>query len=154
MRKFTRKMTEYAKRYWKPETFGSLTAIAGAYAAAHFTDNEVVRAYAAAFSENIGCYGTMLAEDLPEDYRCAIAARGKYTPYDFARTVRNLALEFGAAEVADSLTLRPLLMGVGMRLTPEKHWLGVTAGKIVSDFIFYGIAAASRETIVPNHKDN
>jgi hypothetical protein len=60
----------------------------------------------------------------------------KYEPGDLVVVLRNLFLEFGVAELLDTLVLRPLCMGLGMR--PIGSNLGALVGKLVSDVAFYG----------------
>ena len=50
--------------------------------------------------------------------------------------IGDLVLEFGAAEALDSLLLRPALMYAGMLLAPNRA-LGVVAGKLAADLVFY-----------------
>jgi hypothetical protein len=55
------------------------------------------------WGENLGYYGTVLTREL----RARRARNGRLTPAAVLRTIRNLALEFGGAELLDSLLIRP-----------------------------------------------
>ena len=60
--------------------------------------------------------------------------------------VRDLLLEFGPAELLDSLLIRPAALATGLALvTPPA--LGALAGKLVADLLFYLPTIASYELI-------
>jgi hypothetical protein len=50
--------------------------------------------------------------------------------------LRNIALEFGAAEALDALLFRPLALGLGLRFVGGV--MGALAGKLAADALFYG----------------
>jgi len=108
------KFAEYARRYLPSEIAGTGTAIAAAYISKAMADSDVAAAYAATLGENIGFYGTMFAREFSSDRRSAIEDHGSYTLRDMFRTARNLFIEFGPAETADSIFTRPLTMGIGI----------------------------------------
>jgi hypothetical protein len=56
---------------------------------------------------------------------------------------RNILLEFGPAEVLDSTIVRPLAMGLATSYLGRER--GVPLGKIISDLIFYVVAALALE---------
>jgi hypothetical protein len=58
--------------------------------------------------------------------------------------LRDLALEFGPAELLDSLLLRPALLYAGIRLAPHPA-LGALLGKLAADVAFYSAATLGHE---------
>ena len=53
-----------------------------------------------------------------------------------------LLAEFGAAEVLDTLLIRPVALVAGVWLLTDPLW-GLLAGKVVADIAFYAIAAGA-----------
>ena len=129
------KLLEWLRRYGPAEVMGTLTALVGSFAAFRWTGSEVAAAYGGALGENVGFYGTMLLREFRLDARSARAAGTRYGARAAAVTGAKLLLEFGPAELLDSLIVRPLTMGLATR------WLGraagVIAGKLVADVTFY-----------------
>jgi hypothetical protein len=91
----------------------------------------------------VGFYGTVLLRQFLHDHRASRAEARRYGVVAAARTSHKLLLEFGPAELFDSLLIRPLAMGVATR------WLGrgagVVVGKIAADVTFYLPVIASYE---------
>jgi len=54
-----RKIKEWLKRYLPPEIVGTITAIAAATLAHHFTSNRITIAYVATLGESIGFFATV-----------------------------------------------------------------------------------------------
>jgi hypothetical protein len=89
-------------------------------------------AYAAGLSgslcESVGYYGVILW----------IEARRLRRPRAVLRSLPGLVIEFGPAEIVDTLLTRPLLMAAGPLVTV--HSIGGTlAGKIAADILFYAV---------------
>ena len=89
-------------------------------------------------------FGYLLAQDVRLAYRLRQARQLPYTWRTFGQNVRALAVEFGAAELADSFLIRPALMFYLPR------WLGHFAGgillaKLLADVSFYVPAIVSYE---------
>jgi hypothetical protein len=107
------------------------------------TGNPVLAAYGGAIGENVGYYGCVVLRDVGEARRAALAAGTPFGGRAVTLVGRDLALEFGPGELLDSLAVRPLCMGLGA------HWLGagigVVAGKLVADLVFYVVVIGSQE---------
>jgi hypothetical protein len=58
-------------------------------------------------------------------------------------SVRNLAIEFGLAELLDSLLLRPMLTW-GALAWADNPAMGFALGKVLADALFYAPAIAMR----------
>ena len=63
------------------------------------------------------------------------AAHRAFGLREIGRLATDLIAEFGPAGVLDTLVTRPLAMAGGIRLLGSQ--LGVVAGKIVADILFY-----------------
>ena len=81
-------------------------------------------------------YGTMALRETVTDAHQAGASGKSFGHKDVLRVLRNLVLEFGAAEALDTALIRPFCMGAGIRLLGGS--LGALAGKLGADLAFYG----------------
>ncbi len=127
------RMRAWLARYDPAEVGDLLGTLAGAALAAPFF-GEVGAAYGGAVGSFIGFYGLVALRDIRampvRRPRLAVALL----------TVRNLAVEFGPSEVADTLLVRPAMMYAGARLADDAL-IGLLLGKVAADLVFYGIAA-------------
>jgi hypothetical protein len=119
----------WLRRYLPAEIVGTSAALAGAvFAARGGTGDAVV---AASWAEAIGFYLFVTGRELLRS-GAVLAA------------VRDVVAEFGVAELADTIFLRPLLMYAFVEplgaLIP-----GVIVGKLVADLLFYGLAIPAYE---------
>ena len=129
------KGAEWLKRYGLAEVVGLCTAVLGSFAVRALTRNEIAAAYGGAIGENFGYYRIVIGREVVHDRRAAIALHGGYGMAGAWRTARNLALEFGVAEVLDSTLLRPFAMGLAVRFFGRA--LGIVVGKLAADLTFY-----------------
>jgi hypothetical protein len=124
-------------RYLPAEIVGTAAMIAAGLAVTVWTDQPALIAFAALLGEIVGFYIvlaiTIYAEQAPisDSRRRALI-----------RTFLLLIAEFGAAELLDTLLIRPAALLVGVLLLPDPMW-GLLAGKVVADVIFYAIAAGA-----------
>jgi len=137
------KGVEWLKRYGFAELAGLCTAIVGSLAARALTGNEIAAAYSASIGENLGYYGVIIGREVVHDWRAAAGIGRPYGLSGAAGTARNLALEFGIAEVLDSGVLRPLLMGFGVRFVGREA--GIVVGKLAADLTFYLMVISAYE---------
>jgi hypothetical protein len=132
-----RRTREWLARYAPAE----LAAIVGAVLAATVVDRfgvAAATAYAGAIGEGVAFYAVLFARDLRANRAGRSGGRA------VGRTVRNLVLEFGPAEVLDTAAVRPLAMYLGT-VAVGQAWLGVILGKIAADVVFYVLAITSYE---------
>jgi hypothetical protein len=123
-------------RYLPAEIVGTSAALAGAvFAARRGTGDAVV---AASWAEAVAFYLFVTGREL-------LHARGpRLRSGALVAAVRDVVAEFGVAELADTVFLRPLLMYAFVEplgaLIP-----GVIVGKLVADLVFYGLAIPAYE---------
>jgi hypothetical protein len=129
------RVRDWLRRYGVAEVAGVCIALLAAWLADALGAPLIVVAYAAAVGENIGFYGTIVSRQMAFDRRRAALAGEQYSAPHLWRTTRELLLEFGPAELLDSLVIRPLAMGLGVRLLGES--VGIVAGKLAADVTFY-----------------
>ena len=129
------RVEDWARRYGVAELAGIVTALVAAWLVDALGAHIVAIAYAATAGENVGFYGVIISRQIAIDRRQAIAAGTPYRGVAIWRTMRDLLLEFGPAEVLDSLVFRPLAMFLGVRFLGRD--IGVVAGKLAADITFY-----------------
>jgi len=130
------KLKSWLTRYGLSEVLGTIAAVGIAGVVKGLTGSNIAAAYAGTMAENVMFYGVMF---LRETIKGAHEAGARGRPYgneDLFRVMHGMLLEFGAAEVLDSLLLRPAMMALGMRFIGGH--LGALAGKLASDVAFYG----------------
>ena len=114
-----------------------MAATAGAVATAAIVDlagNPIATAVAATLGEAVAFYATVVIRDLrgPPDNRPVRAV------------LRGLLIEFGPAEMLDTVLVRPAAMYLGPLVAGDLT-VGVIAGKVVADLVFYSMAATGHE---------
>jgi len=130
------KLRSWIRRYGPSEVLGTVVAVGAAVAVEQATHSTVVAAYVSTIAETIVFYGVIF---LRESIRAAHRAGAVGKPYgsrDLLPVLRNMVMEFGIAESLDVVLLRPLLMGLGLRLIGGT--LGALVGKVMADLAFYG----------------
>jgi hypothetical protein len=125
------RLQDWVKRYLPLELAATACALLGGYAAAAWSGNAAVIAYAATWTENLGFY--------------ALAIGREWQRYGALRpALQTVMVEFGPAEVLDSFVVRPTCMYVGPLLTGQLA-SGLILGKVAADVIFYGLAGLTYE---------
>lgn len=125
--RFTRRCLVWLRRYGPSELLGTAVALAAA-ALAFELGGSVAAAFAATWAEFLAYYGLMVWRTLRES--------GPFSPRTALITVRNLLLEFGPAELLDSMLIRPAALYAAISLAPMLA-LGTLLGKLVADVCFY-----------------
>ena len=97
------KLVKWLKRYGPAEIIGTIGAYSGSFLTYKITNNRVIAAYGATMGENLGFYGTIFIRELRKDYGTAKLDHGEYKLGDLLRTITNLFIDFGLAEILDSL---------------------------------------------------
>ena len=136
---WSEKGREWLARYLPLEIIATLTALIGGLLATVFTANAVAIAYAAAWSENIGYYALAFAREMR-----SLSSTDPASPSRPLRAIKNLVLEFGPAELVDSVISRPFCMYAATWATGSVG-IGIIVGKFAGDLIFYGLAIVAYE---------
>ena len=138
------KIREWLRRYLPAEVLSMAATLAGAWLALQGTHSQLSAALAGTWAGNVAYFGYLLGQDVLLARRACHAQNRPYTRRIFGRNVRALAVEFGPAEVLDSLFIRPALMYYLPR------WLGsfgagIVLAKLLADVTFYVPAILSYE---------
>jgi hypothetical protein len=152
-----RKLQEWVGRYLPAELLGTLTALTGAWTVHAVSGSLISAAIAGTIGEGLGFYGCIaVREAFRNDTRHRHHGRRRRLWLTGSRTVRDMLIEFGPAELVDSLLVRPLFMFLMAGLL-HNFTAGIVAGKLAADVIFYGIAISAYELkqryLVPGPKE-
>ncbi|HEX6151773.1 hypothetical protein [Nocardioides sp.] len=129
----------WVRRYLPAELAGSATLLGGGLAASTATSSPAAIAYAAALGEIVGFY-LVLGAMVYREQRAQPG--GRQVARILGRTLVLLTAEFGAAELLDTLLVRPAAMTLGIWLLGSPVW-GLVVGKIAADLVFYVVAAGA-----------
>ncbi|MCL3861117.1 hypothetical protein [Actinotalea sp. K2] len=140
MQASTRSVRYWLRRYLPNEIAGTLGAVGGAWLAYRMSGSLVVAAGAGTVAEAVAFYGVAYARALRVELR---AHRSVARRHAVLRTAALTVVEFGPAEVVDSLLVRPGLLWIGPMLTGTTPVVGWLLGKLAADAVFYLIAARS-----------
>lgn len=127
-----REIAFWLRRYAPAEVAATLGALLAAGTADRF-GGMGAGAVAGTVGETVAFYGFLFIRGL----RCWPAR--PLTATAVVRTLHDLVLEFGPAEVLDTCLIRPLAMYVGIALIANVT-SGTIAGKVAADLIFYSLA--------------
>ncbi len=136
------RVREWIGRYLVAELTGLTTALLAALAVTSASpDRLALAAYASALGEGIGFYaGFLLVRYVREDIQGPPRRR-------IAVIVAAAVVEFGPAEVLDTVVVRPAAMYLASWATGNVI-VGVLIGKVAADVVFYGLAITSYEVLV------
>jgi hypothetical protein len=138
------RVREWLLRYGPAEILSLLATVGAAAITAQTGGSNLAIALAATWAGNVAYFGLLLGQDSWRTRQLLQQERRVYTWGTFARNMRALVVEFGAAEALDSLLIRPTLM----------YWLprwlhsvpqGVLVAKFAADVTFYVPAIISYE---------
>ncbi len=131
-----KKISKWIERYLPAEIVGTFSAIFFAIAVHALTKNEILSAIAGTWGENLGFYSIMIIRDIKltkKTYR----QKGKHYGFlSFLANIRDIILEFGPSEILDTMFIRPSMMYIFPKVIGDR-FMGVFAGKIAADIIFY-----------------
>ena len=130
------KIKGWVQRFLPAEVVGTIVAIVVSSIAHYYTNNLVIAAYAGSVCETIAFYTTIIIHDALIASK-QLKEEGKTLTFrSFVYLLRNILLDFGLAELMDSLLLRPFCMYI-FPIWLRNYPLGILAGKIASDIVFY-----------------
>lgn len=127
----------WLRRYLPAEVAGTALMVVAGLAAGVWTDHPAVIAVAALLGEIVGFYAVLAISVGVEQSRRGVSGRRLA-----GVTVLLLVAEFGAAEVLDTLLIRPAALVLGVALLQNPVW-GLLVGKAVADVVFYAVAAGA-----------
>ena len=136
---------EWVRRYLPNEIAGTVVEMGGAAVAYLATDSLAVAAVAASVGASVGYYAAAYVSAFRLTYG-AESGRPLAARVFFANllALRSVLVEFGLAELLDSIFVRPLAFYFGPQLFGNVA-VGWTFGKLVSDVAFYAVAIFSYE---------
>jgi len=127
----------WVARYLPAEIVGTAAMVLAGLTVTLWTDAPALIALAGLLGESIGFY-SVLAITIYAEQSSVTPTRRRAA----GRTLLLLAAEFGAAELLDTLLIRPAALMLGVWLIPDPMW-GLLAGKVVADIVFYAVAAGA-----------
>jgi hypothetical protein len=138
------RILEWLRRYGPAEIISLVTTLVASLCIFEWTGSKAATAFAGTLGGNIGYFGTILASDVWLTRR-KLAGEGKrLTTRIFLKIIRALLIEFGVAEILDSLFIRPALLYYLPIWMNDLTW-GLIAGKFLADITFYIPAIISFE---------
>jgi hypothetical protein len=140
-----RKLLEWARRYLPAEALGTSTALAAAWVEYALSGSLVSAAIAGTIGEALGYYGYIVIREVLRHgggRRLRGAPRRRWRLG--IKTVRDLLIEFGPAELIDSFLARPFFMYLMPSLLHD-FTAGILVGKLAADAIFYSLAIGAYE---------
>ena len=126
------KVRQWCRRYLPSEAAGVLAAMLCGLLVLSATGEPVWATTAAVAGESFAYYGVIFGREL----RWRVQGGAARSLLLVLVIVRDLLLEFGPAELSDTLLVRPLMIYAGLTLVPIA-WLGIALGKLAADFFFY-----------------
>jgi hypothetical protein len=138
------KIREWIWRYLPAEILSVIITLLSAGFTYQLTGNYITTALAGTWGGNIAYFGYILISDIIQTKKkCHIAGK-QYDKRNFLLNLKELALEFGIAEVIDSFFIRPALMYY-LPILLGNLSLGIFIAKIAADVTFYIPAIISYE---------
>jgi hypothetical protein len=138
-------LREWVRRYLPCEIAGTVGELGGAAVAYLATGSLAAAAITATIGASAGYYGAAYITALRWSYRDHEHRRWlSRVLVSNLMALRSVAVEFGPAELIDSLAVRPIAFYVGPSLF-DNTVAGWIFGKLVSDVAFYLFAIVSYE---------
>jgi len=138
------KIKDWLKRYLPAEILSVIITVISSIIAFKTTNNAITTAFVGTWAGNIAYFGYILISDVLKSINKCHLRNIPYTKIDFLLNIKALALEFGIAELIDSLFIRPALMYY-FPIWVGDLTLGVLIAKIAADVTFYIPAIISYE---------
>jgi hypothetical protein len=138
------KLIEWFKRYGLAEVISLTLTVLSSWLSFELTQNKITTALVGTWVGNIGYFGTILVEDILLANKQLRSVGKQYSIDTFFKNVRALFVEFGIAELFDTLFIRPTLMYYIPIWMGDLSW-GVVVAKFAADITFYIPAILSYE---------
>ena len=130
------KITEWIKRYGLAELNSLVLTVSSAWLSFRYTENHLTSALVGTWAGNIAYFGTILLQDIRLATKQLALLNKPYSLATFSKNVRALLIEFGIAELLDSLFIRPTLLYY-FPLWLNNFGLGIVIAKFTADISFY-----------------
>ncbi|AFK01511.1 hypothetical protein Emtol_0357 [Emticicia oligotrophica DSM 17448] len=147
-----KKVLEWIKRYLPAELISIIITLVTSIWILTQTKSNMTMAIVGTWAGNFGYFGTILLNDIIITKRDLNSKNKKYTIQTFLKNLRALFVEFGIAEVFDSLIIRPVLMYY-IPIWLNNVSLGVIIAKFTADITFYIPAIISYEMSKKKFRD-
>ncbi len=137
------RLLDWVRRYGLAECGGITCAVLASFLARRATGSGLAAGYAGAWGETLGYATVLVARDFLAGARRQRARSRAFTVRDGVGVIAALLVEFGPAAILDTFVTRPFAMALGTRM-----WglpLGIIAGKLVADGLFYAPVIATYE---------
>ena len=140
-----RKLAEWVRRYLPCEIAGTVGELGGAGLLFVLTESFAAAAVGGTIGASIGFYAIAYGSAARLSYATQTHRRwpGRLAAAN-GLAFRSVAIEFGPAELVDSLAVRPLAYYLGPALV-DTAMLGWIGAKLFSDLAFYACAVCSYE---------
>ncbi|KAF2412459.1 hypothetical protein B1729_14955 [Microbacterium sp. B35-04] len=132
-----RTLVFWIARYLPAEVAGTAAMVFGGLLASVWTTATPLIALAALVGEIVGFYAVLAVTIYLEQVPVTATRRRA-----LGRTGVLLVAEFGAAELLDTVLVRPAALMLGIWLVPDPVW-GMLLGKVAADIVFYAVAAGA-----------
>lgn len=140
----TAKIKEWIKRYGVAEVISLTLTVLSAWLAFKLTNSKITTALVGTWVGNIVYFGTILTADILLAKKQLKEIGKDYSLETFYKNSRALLVEFGIAELFDSLFIRPALMYY-LPIWMNNLSVGVVLAKLLADVTFYIPAIVSYE---------
>jgi len=138
------KVKEWLQRYLPAEILSIIFTLISTWLVFEWTHNAITTALAGTWGGNIGYFGYILVSDILNSINKCKNNNQKYSWINLWINIKALVIEFGVAELVDSLLIRPALMYY-FPIWLGNLSLGVIAAKLAADVTFYIPAIISYE---------
>lgn len=133
---FKHKIGGWVSRYLPAEICSVIATAAAALIAFKLSGSRIITALAATWVGNFAYFGYIISKDIAGRARLLAKDGKRYTSKELWNNLRALFIEFGLAEVLDSLVVRPALsyyipLWIGSLL------YGTLIAKFAADITFY-----------------
>lgn len=152
-RRLSCKLSEWLIRFLPAELLGTLLAVLASWYTVSVSANKVLAAYTGAIANSVGFYGLIFLQDIFILRKQRRLANRQLSSGDYLQVFKIMLLEFGPAELLDSLILRPFAMYV-FPLIIHEYAIAILVAKLASDIIFYIPVIISYELRMSKSKPN
>lgn len=144
-RRIRSKVMEWTRRYLPNEIAGWVTELGGAWATYELTGSFAAAVVGGTIGASVGYYATAFIACVRWSYRAqADRNRPMRVLVAIGLAIRSIAVEFGPAEVIDSVLIRPVALYAGPFLVGNMA-AGWVLGSLAADVFFYVMAIFSYE---------